>query len=163
MPAISHSSSHAASAELPLAIPVDPNDMDGMARSGKALGKISDPGFRNRLMARVRQRDTRPCPEMIVRKILTSLGYRYRLNRRDLPGSPDIVFIGKRKILFVHGCFWHAHQGCRFATVPKTRTEYWTEKLASNRRRDERVEQALRDTGWNVAVIWECRQRCRRF
>jgi DNA mismatch endonuclease (patch repair protein) len=125
-----------------------------MVRSGKSLGKVTDPEFRSRLMARIRQQGTRP--EMIVRRILTALGYRYRLNRRDLPGSPDIAFQGRRKVLFVHGCFWHSHSGCRFATVPKTRTEYWTEKLASNRRRDARLEQALRDAGWQVAVVWEC-------
>jgi DNA mismatch endonuclease (patch repair protein) len=125
-----------------------------MTKLGKPLGRVSDPEFRSRMMARVRQRGTRP--ETIVRKVLTSLGYRYRLNRRDLPGSPDIVFPGRRKILFVHGCFWHSHPGCRFATVPKTRTAYWSEKLAANRTRDARVERTLREDGWDVAFVWEC-------
>lgn len=129
-----------------------------MMRSSKAkLGPAAAPGFRSRLMARVRQRDT--TPEMAVRRAVTSLGVRYRLQRRDLPGSPDLAFASRRTVVFVHGCFWHSHAGCRHATTPKTRTEYWSEKLASNRRRDARVEGELRNAGWQVAVVWECETR----
>lgn len=112
---------------------------------------------RSRLMARVRQRDTKP--EMAVRKAAHALGFRFRLQRRDLPGRPDIVFPRLGKVLFVHGCFWHSHPGCRWATVPKTRTEYWDAKLAANRARDERVERELAARGWDVGVVWECETR----
>ncbi len=108
-------------------------------------------------MARVRQRDTKP--EMAVRKAAHALGFRFRLQRKDLPGRPDLVFPGLGKALFVHGCFWHSHLGCKYATVPKTRTEYWIAKLADNRARDERVERELVALGWDVGVVWECETR----
>jgi DNA mismatch endonuclease (patch repair protein) len=108
-------------------------------------------------MARVRQSGTKP--EIAVRQTAHALGFRFRLQRRDLPGRPDIVFPRLRKVLFVHGCFWHSHAGCKWATVPKTRTEYWEAKFADNRARDLRVEQALVEQGWEVGVIWECETR----
>ena len=108
-------------------------------------------------MARVRQRDTKP--EMAVRSVAHALGYRFRLQASAMPGRPDIVFPSRRKALFVHGCFWHSHIGCKGATVPKTRTDYWNAKLAANRERDRRVEAALRAAGWDVGVIWECETR----
>jgi DNA mismatch endonuclease (patch repair protein) len=114
---------------------------------------------RSRLMARVRQRDTKP--EMSVRRAAHALGFRFRLQRRDLPGRPDLVFPRLRKALFVHGCFWHSHPSCKAATIPKTRTEYWNAKLADNRSRDRRVEAALKATGWEVGVVWECETRNR--
>lgn len=112
---------------------------------------------RSLLMGRVRQRDTKP--EMTVRRIAHALGYRFRVQRKDLPGRPDLVFPSRRKAIFVHGCFWHSHTGCKGATIPKSRTEYWDAKLAANRERDSRVESQLRAAGWEVEVIWECQTR----
>ncbi len=109
---------------------------------------------RSALMSRVKAKDTKP--ELRVRRSAHGLGYRYRLHRRDLPGSPDLVFPGRRKALFVHGCFWHRHQGCRKTTMPKTRAKFWQRKFDDNVRRDERVIAALRDLGWDVLVVWEC-------
>lgn len=109
---------------------------------------------RSALMSRVKAKGTKP--ELNVRRLAHGLGYRYRLHRRDLPGSPDLVFPGRRKVLFVHGCFWHRHQGCRKTTMPKTRAKFWQRKFDDNVRRDERVIAALRDLGWDVLVVWEC-------
>lgn len=105
-------------------------------------------------MARVRQRDTRP--EMIVRRILHRAGYRYRLHAGDLPGRPDIVFRRLRKVIFVHGCFWHRHEGCRRATTPKARRTFWQNKFDENRRRDAASVSALKQQGWEVTIVWEC-------
>ena len=105
-------------------------------------------------MARVRQKNT--APEIVVRKLLHRLGYRFRLHRRNLPGTPDIVLPKYRKILFVHGCFWHRHLDCSKTTTPKTRTEFWQEKFRANVARDQAKEQALRAAGWEPLVIWEC-------
>lgn len=105
-------------------------------------------------MSRIRSRDT--TPELTVRSMLHRLGYRFRLHRRDLPGSPDILLPKYRTAIFVHGCFWHRHSGCRFAYMPKTRQQFWARKFEDNRRRDRRVTRALRRDGWRVAVIWEC-------
>lgn len=101
-------------------------------------------------------KDTKP--EMVVRRLVHGLGYRYRLHRSALPGSPDLVFPSRRKAIFVHGCFWHAHdaEGCRLRGRPKTRTSYWEAKFARNRLRDERDVAALRALGWEVLVVWEC-------
>ncbi len=101
-----------------------------------------------------RSKDTKP--EVKVRSLLWAAGYRYRLHRRDLPGNPDIVFPGRRKVVFVHGCFWHQHEGCRRANVPKSRQGYWLAKLARNGARDAAARQALAATGWDVYVVWEC-------
>lgn len=105
-------------------------------------------------MKRVRQRDT--APEMAVRKLLSAGGYRYRIHRRDLPGSPDVVFPRWRKVIFVHGCFWHGHPGCARASLPRSRAEYWRSRIATNRERDRRSEAALRKMGWFVCIVWEC-------
>ncbi|WP_115681353.1 very short patch repair endonuclease [Cupriavidus taiwanensis] len=104
-------------------------------------------------MQAVRQVDT--APELIVRRLLHSLGYRYRLHRRDLPGTPDIVFPSRKKVIFVHGCFWHGHE-CRRGQLPKSRVEYWAPKLKANQLRDERVAMELRCAGWEVLVVWQC-------
>jgi DNA mismatch endonuclease (patch repair protein) len=87
------------------------------------------------------------------------MGYRFRLHRRDLPGTPDIVLPRFKLVIFVHGCFWHGHPGCKKSGIPKTRTEFWTEKIRRNRERDERATEALRQKGWEVATIWECATR----
>ena len=105
-------------------------------------------------MSRVRSRDTKP--EMIVRRIAHGLGFRFRLHRKDLPGSPDIVFPQHRAVIMVHGCFWHRHPGCKYASTPTTHEEYWENKFRGNVVRDRRNETALRDLGWRVMVIWEC-------
>ena len=118
---------------------------------------VTDPQVspeRSRLMAAVRGKDTKI--EVNVRRITHSLGYRFRLHRRDLPGTPDIVFPSRRRVIFVHGCFWHQHSGCRKATLPKTRANFWRTKLAGNKARDKRNIAALKRSGWDVLVIWEC-------
>jgi DNA mismatch endonuclease (patch repair protein) len=94
-------------------------------------------------------------PELALRRALHRRGLRYRLHRKDLPGSPDIVFPGRRCVVFVHGCFWHAHS-CRFGTRPSSRREFWDAKFAANRARDQRVVAALLADGWRVLTVWEC-------
>lgn len=109
---------------------------------------------RSDIMRAVKRAHTKP--EIIVRQALHALGLRFRLHRRDLPGSPDIVLPRFRTAVFVHGCFWHRHPGCRHATTPKSRQEYWLPKFEANVERDARKEAQLRELGWRVAVIWEC-------
>ena len=109
---------------------------------------------RSALMARVRTKNTKP--ELIVRQTTYALGYRYRLHRRDLQGSPDLVFSRQKKAIFVHGCFWHRHHGCRRTTIPKIRAEFWRAKFEANVDRDARNISALRAAGWHVLVVWEC-------
>ncbi len=105
-------------------------------------------------MASVGQHDTQP--EICLRRILHRRGLRYRLHDRSLPGSPDLVFPRFNAVLFVHGCFWHAHDGCKFATKPSSRKEFWSEKFEANRKRDRRNYDALVASGWRVLVGWEC-------
>lgn len=95
-------------------------------------------------------------PEMVVRRLVYSIGYRYRLHRKDLPGKPDLVFSSRRKVLFIHGCFWHGHDCKRGARVPKTNREYWEKKIGRNQARDDRNKTALLSIGWDVLIIWEC-------
>lgn len=114
---------------------------------------------RSRMMAGIRGRDTGP--EMRLRRAMHARGFRYRLHRRDLPGSPDLVFPACRAVVFVHGCFWHRHRGCRYAATPATRPEFWQAKFDANVARDARNEEALIASGWRVAVIWECALRHR--
>lgn len=120
---------------------------------------IFEPGKRSEIMSRVRGMDTEP--EMIVRRIAHGLGYRFRLHRRDLPGSPDLVFPRYRAVIMVHGCFWHRHPGCKYASSPKTRVRFWQDKFEGNVVRDRRNEEALYELGWRVMVIWECETRDR--
>ena len=105
-------------------------------------------------MSRIRGKDTRP--ELAVRSALHRMGYRFRLHRKDLPGKPDIVLPRYKTAVFVHGCFWHRHPRCRLAYVPKTRTDFWTEKFSENVRRDRKNKSALKKLDWRVIVIWEC-------
>jgi len=105
-------------------------------------------------MSRIRSRDTKP--EMVVRRLLHSLGHRYRLHRKGLPGKPDIVLPKYRTVIFVHGCFWHRHPGCKYAYTPKSRLEFWNKKFDENVRRDRENKKALRKLGWKVIVVWEC-------
>ncbi|MDO8400517.1 MAG: very short patch repair endonuclease [Bradyrhizobium sp.] len=109
---------------------------------------------RSERMSRIRSKNTRP--ELAVRRILFGLGYRYQLHRSDLPGKPDLVFPSRKKALFVHGCFWHAHQGCKVANIPKSRTEFWQAKFQRNIERDKLNKRALRRLGWSTLTVWKC-------
>jgi DNA mismatch endonuclease (patch repair protein) len=111
---------------------------------------------RSQLMARVRSKDT--TPELLVRRLLHRLGYRYVLHDKRLPGRPDLVFPSRKKVILVHGCFWHGHS-CKLGTIPKTNSEFWREKFAANEARDQRQAAALRRAGWQVMVVWECATR----
>lgn len=112
------------------------------------------PDQRSHLMSRVRGKDT--LPEKSVRSLLHSVGYRFRLHTRDLPGSPDIVLPKYRTVIFVHGCFWHRHAGCSKATMPAANREYWKTKFAENLERDARKERELVALGWHVITVWQC-------
>jgi DNA mismatch endonuclease, patch repair protein len=115
---------------------------------------IVEPATRSRMMAAIRGRDTKP--EMVVRKRLHAAGFRYRLHDKRLPGKPDIVLPRWRAVVLIHGCFWHRHPGCRFATSPASNPEFWQRKFDANVGRDQRVESQLGSLGWRVAVVWEC-------
>lgn len=110
---------------------------------------------RSWVMSRIRSTDT--VPELAVRSALHRLGYRFVLHRKDLPGAPDIVLPKHRTVVFVHGCFWHRHKGCKYAYTPKTRRAFWNRKFEANVRRDREVKRQLRKQGWRVIVVWECR------
>lgn len=105
-------------------------------------------------MSRIRSKDTKP--EMLVRQYLYKHGYRYRVGYKKLPGSPDLAFISKKKVIFVHGCFWHGHEGCKLFSIPKTRTEWWEKKINANRKRDHENTQKLEIMGWKAISIFEC-------
>lgn len=109
---------------------------------------------RSKLMSRIGQKNTKP--EIIVRQTLHAMGYRFRLHAKELPGKPDIVLRPRKKAIFVHGCFWHRHVGCKKATTPKTRLEFWQAKFDANVARDERVQLELSKIGWESLVVWEC-------
>ena len=108
---------------------------------------------RSERMSRIRSADTKP--EMVVRRIVHRMGYRYRLHAKGLPGNPDLAFKARRKVIFVHGCFWHQH-GCRQYRMPRTRTDFWDPKLQTNKTRDAKVQRELRELGWKVLIVWEC-------
>jgi DNA mismatch endonuclease, patch repair protein len=109
---------------------------------------------RSENMRRIKSKNTKP--EVLLRSLLYGQGYRFRIHRKDLPGKPDLVFAGRRKVIFVHGCFWHQHPGCREGRLPGTRQEYWQPKLGRNVERDTHHRQQLNEMGWDVLVIWEC-------
>lgn len=115
---------------------------------------IVDPKIRSRMMSGIRSRNTKP--EILLRKALHAMGYRYRLNVRLLPGSPDIVLPKWRVVIFVHGCFWHRHPDCKKATTPATNTDFWTKKFAANTKRDKTAIKELHNLGWRTAIVWEC-------
>ena len=123
--------------------------MDGYSES-----MMESPAIRRRTMQAVKSKNT--TPELIVRRLLHSRGYRYRLHNNDLPGCPDLVFPVRRKIIFVHGCFWHGHNCKRGARVPTTNRSYWTKKISLNKSRDLRARKNLAMGGWKVLCIWEC-------
>lgn len=115
------------------------------------------PQQRSERMSRVRAKDTKP--EMVVRRLVHAMGYRYRLHVAELPGRPDLVFPGRKAVIFVHGCFWHRHTGCKLARLPKSRLDFWLPKLEANRQRDTVVLRSLRRSGWRVLVVWECQTK----
>lgn len=112
------------------------------------------PSERSERMSRIRSSNT--SPEVSLRSSLHALGFRFRLHRKDLPGKPDIVLPRYRTVIFVHGCFWHRHQGCKVATIPKSNTKFWVEKFDRNAARDTRTKALLEFQGWRVVVVWEC-------
>lgn len=112
------------------------------------------PEERSERMSRIRSKNMRP--EMLVRRFVFAMGYRYRLHARDLPGCPDLVFRPRRKVIFVHGCFWHCHANCPIARIPKSRVDFWEAKLEGNRQRDEKNKRKLARQGWGVLTLWEC-------
>lgn len=118
------------------------------------MGDRLDQEQRSENMRRIRSANTKP--EVFVRKTLSKMGYRYRLHRKTLPGKPDIVFPGRKKVIFVHGCFWHLHEVCREGRIPNSRKEYWEPKLRGNAERDQRNRSSLVELGWQVLVVWEC-------
>lgn len=118
------------------------------------MADIVSPEKRSEMMSGIRGKDTKP--ELTVRRLLHRLGYRFRLHRKDLPGKPDIVLPKWRTVIFINGCYWHGHEDCHLFRPPKTRTKFWTNKIAGNRARDERNYIALRDAGWKTLIIWEC-------
>lgn len=121
------------------------------------LGTLLDivsPTRRSKIMGQIRSSGTKP--ELAVRKCAYRLGFRYRLNRKDLPGSPDLVFPKRNIALFVHGCFWHRHKDCKYSYMPKSRVEFWEEKFDNNVARDKRARRDLEQLGWRVVTIWEC-------
>lgn len=112
---------------------------------------------RSRLMAKVKPKNTQP--EIVVRRVAHRMGFRFRLHKKDLPGSPDLVFPSLRKVIFVHGCFWHRHRNCRLATTPKSNNEFWEAKFEANTSRDRRNQRQLIKAGWDVLTIWQCESK----
>jgi DNA mismatch endonuclease (patch repair protein) len=115
---------------------------------------VHEPEVRSYNMSRIRSKDTKP--EMLVRKFLFSKGFRYRLHVKDLPGKPDIVLPKYKTVIFVHGCFWHGHIGCKYFVVPKTRTEWWLNKINTNKKNDLKAMKALKKNHWRAITLWEC-------
>jgi len=120
---------------------------------------VVSPAIRSRMMSGIKGKNT--TPEILVRKALHAAGYRFRLHRKDLPGSPDVALPGRRIAIFAHGCFWHMHADCKNARLPSTRADFWRSKLAGNVERDSRAVEALRAQGWRVLTVWECGTRDR--
>lgn len=122
-----------------------------------AVTDIVDKETRSRMMSGIGGKDTKP--ELVIRRALHARGFRFRLHDKRLPGKPDLTLPKYNAVIFVHGCFWHRHKGCRYATTPSTRPEFWAEKFSTNVERDARNEADLKALGWRVAVIWECALR----
>ena len=120
--------------------------------SSEVIHKVSEQRSRN--MSAIKSKNTKP--EIKVRKVLHSMGYRFRLHRKDLPGSPDIVLPKYKTVIFVHGCFWHRHENCKYASIPKTRKEFWESKFKANVKRDKEIQEKIKNIGWQSVVIWEC-------
>lgn len=118
------------------------------------MADIVDPSTRSRMMAGIKGRNTKP--ELLIRHLLHRKGFRYRIHVKDLPGKPDIVLPKYRSVIFVHGCFWHGHQGCHLFRLPATRTEFWQEKILRNQTNDHRAVELLLASNWRVCIVWEC-------
>lgn len=118
------------------------------------MADVHDKATRSYNMSRIKGKDTKP--EMLVRRFLHANGFRYRLHVKDLPGKPDIILSKYRTVIFVHGCFWHGHEGCKYFKLPGTRTEWWREKIDRNKENDTKAVRSLRKAGWKVISIWEC-------
>lgn len=118
------------------------------------MADVHDKATRSYNMSRIKGKDTKP--EMLVRKFLHANGYRYRLHTKDLPGKPDIVLPKYHTVIFINGCFWHGHQGCKYFTIPKTKTEWWTNKINTNIANDKKAIEALSKDGWKIITIWTC-------
>ena len=127
------------------------------SEADQLMTDIVDRAVRSQMMAGIGGRDTKP--ELVLRRALHARGFRYRLHDRKLPGTPDLVFPRLRAVCFVHGCFWHRHAGCPYTTDPATRPEFWQAKFRANVERDRRAREILLETGWRVAVVWECALR----
>ena len=123
--------------------------------SSEVIHKVSEQRSRN--MSAIKSKNTKP--EIKVRKILHSMGYRFRLHSKDLPGSPDIVLPKYKTVIFVHGCFWHRHENCKYASTPKTRKEFWENKFNANKIRDQKKLKEIKNLGWKFIIIWECEAR----
>jgi len=119
-----------------------------------AMADIVDRKTRSRMMAGIRGKDTKP--ELVLRRALHARGFRYRLHAANLPGRPDLVLPRYRTVIFVHGCFWHRHEGCRYATTPASNVAFWERKFRQNVERDREVRKRLKEAGWRVAIVWEC-------
>jgi DNA mismatch endonuclease (patch repair protein) len=119
------------------------------------MADVHDKATRSYNMSRIKGKDTKP--EMIVRRFLHANGFRFRLHVKDLPGKPDIVLPKYRTVIFVHGCFWHGHEGCKYFKLPGTRTEWWREKIGKNKENDKKAVHILKTQGWTIIQIWECR------
>lgn len=121
------------------------------------MADVHTPETRSFNMSRIRSKDTKP--EMLVRRFLFSHGFRYRLHDKSLSGKPDIVLAKYKTVIFIHGCFWHGHEGCRYFVVPKTRTEWWLNKISKNIAKDAASGSVLHEAGWKVLILWECALR----
>ncbi len=121
------------------------------------MADVHDKATRSFNMRQIKGKNTKP--EMLVRKFLFAHGFRYRLNVKDLPGKPDIVLPKYKTVIFVNGCFWHGHKGCKYFVVPKTRTEWWLNKIKDTQKRDREAEIQLNVLGWRVIILWECQLR----
>lgn len=118
------------------------------------MADIFTPEKRSKIMSKVKQKDSKQ--EMFVRKLTHSMGYRYRLHKEGLPGKPDLVFPKYKKVIFVHGCFWHGHEGCRRSALPSTNVEFWRKKISGNVKRDKLTYKRLEKLGWGILIIWQC-------
>ena len=118
------------------------------------MADVHDKATRSYNMSRIKGKDTKP--EMLVRRYLHAHGYRYRLHVKDMPGKPDIVLPKYKTVIFIHGCFWHGHEGCKYYVVPKTRTDWWLNKINTNIANDHKAVAALQQAGWKIITLWEC-------
>jgi DNA mismatch endonuclease, patch repair protein len=118
------------------------------------MADVHDKKTRSYNMSRIRAKDTKP--EMLVRRFLHAQGFRYKLHDKTLPGKPDLVLPKYKTVIFIHGCFWHGHEGCRYYVIPKTRTDWWLSKISTNKTNDSKAEQKLMKEQWKIIILWEC-------